>query len=262
MMNRLNLYKKNNILKSLVLCALFTVVNQAHAALLERTIVVDGGPNVDAYYDDVLDITWLKNANFMETTDWDGNDETFRNWADAKTWVAQLSIGEYDDWRLPSVQPLDAIDGFDYYQTLDGSTDVGYNSTSEMHELAYMFYANLGLESRINSNNTWNSRWVDYNFYEVNTQSLGNRIDIDSFYSAQYWYDEEYEAKAGNAWVFDTRVGRQVGLSQTLTGGRAWAVRDGDVASAVTSEVPEPASVFLFASALLGCFIRRQKKFC
>ncbi|WDE11513.1 PEP-CTERM sorting domain-containing protein [Thalassomonas haliotis] len=261
MMNCSNLYKKARVVKSFALCTLLTVAQQASAGLLERTIVVDGGPDVEAYYDDVLDVTWLKNANFVETTDYDANGDSFLLWQDAKNWVAQLSIGEYDDWRLPSIQPLDADKGYDYSGTLDGSSDWGYNSTSELHELAYMFTVNLGLESRINSNNTWNEKWVDYKFYEVNTNGLGNRIDIDGFYSAQYWYDQEYGAKADNAWIFDTNVGRQVGISQ-IGSGRAWAVRDGDLASGTSATVPEPAPMLLLGFALFALSLHRQRKDC
>ena len=44
-------------------------------------------------YDDILDITWLQNANYA------GN--TFK-WSDATTWADSLVFQGYDDWRLPA----------------------------------------------------------------------------------------------------------------------------------------------------------------
>ena len=76
-------------------------------------------------YDDVLDITWLQDANYAQASGYDSNGRMA--WADAKTWADQLSYGGYDDWRLPSA---------------GSAPTVGiYNTTSEM---GHMFYNNLG----------------------------------------------------------------------------------------------------------------------
>ncbi|MBI5663909.1 MAG: DUF1566 domain-containing protein [Nitrospirae bacterium] len=44
-------------------------------------------------YDDVLDITWLQNANYIGST---------TTWNDAVTSVYNLVFQNYDDWRLPT----------------------------------------------------------------------------------------------------------------------------------------------------------------
>ncbi|WDD98747.1 PEP-CTERM sorting domain-containing protein [Thalassomonas actiniarum] len=261
MMNSSKYFANSKKVKSFALAALLTTTSQANAGLLERTIVVDGGPDVEAYYDDVLDVTWLKNANFVETTDYDADGDNFLPWESARNWVEQLSIGKFDDWRLPSIQALDATAGFDYYQTYDGSTDVGYNSTSELHELAYMINVNLGLESKFNTNHTNNSKWANYPWnYEINTKSLAGGIEIENFYNGYYFYDLEYAPKTDRAWLFDTTVGRQVGISK-VTAGRAWAVRDGDVGTASSVTVPEPTPVFLLLLTSLGLLLRQKGKF-
>ena len=67
-------------------------------------------------YDDVLDITWLQDANYAQTSGYDVQDITWlqtinqaddingrMTWSEANSWAAQLEYGGYDDWRLASV---------------------------------------------------------------------------------------------------------------------------------------------------------------
>lgn len=57
-------------------------------------------------YDDVLDITWLQDANYAQTT---GHDDQLYGyntsgnmlWADAVAWAENLVYQGYDNWRLP-----------------------------------------------------------------------------------------------------------------------------------------------------------------
>ena len=60
------------------------LAGSASATLLDR------GPNL--VYDDVLNITWTRNANLGSS---------LVVWADAMTWAANLVYGGFDDWRLP-----------------------------------------------------------------------------------------------------------------------------------------------------------------
>ena len=62
-------------------------VSPVHAALIVRS----GG----FVYDDVLDITWLQDANYAMTSGYDA-DGTM-TWDDAFTWAANLNYGGYDD---------------------------------------------------------------------------------------------------------------------------------------------------------------------
>ena len=106
---------------------LFTV--SAQAALYDR-----GNGMI---YDDVLDITWLQDANYAQTSGYASGGRM--TWANANTWAANLSYGGFDDWRLASANLINgASPCFDY----DGSCDRGYNNTTG--ELGHMFYNNLG----------------------------------------------------------------------------------------------------------------------
>ena len=97
-------------------------------------------------YDDVLKITWLKDANYAKTSGYDA--DGLMNWADANTWAANLSYGGFDDWRLPTMVDTGAS-GCDFAYA---GTDCGFNvqtvnGSTVYSELAYMYYVNLGLKA-------------------------------------------------------------------------------------------------------------------
>jgi len=64
---------------------LFVCIPWANAALHER--------GEGLIYDDVLNITWLQNANYFGDT---------LTWDDAVNWADSLVFQNYSDWRLPS----------------------------------------------------------------------------------------------------------------------------------------------------------------
>lgn len=43
-------------------------------------------------YDDILNVTWMQNANYSEGT---------LTWDDAMNWAGNMVFGGYNDWRLP-----------------------------------------------------------------------------------------------------------------------------------------------------------------
>jgi hypothetical protein len=67
-----------------VAALMFLLARSAHAALH------DHGNGL--IYDDVLDITWMQDANYAGIT---------MTWNDAASWVDSLVFQGYDDWRLP-----------------------------------------------------------------------------------------------------------------------------------------------------------------
>ncbi len=83
-------------------------------------------------YDDVLNVTWLEDANYL-STQFDasggaiGDADGFLSWYDAKSWADNLSYEVYTDWRLPRVRPVNGISFQYFYARNDGSTDIGYN---------------------------------------------------------------------------------------------------------------------------------------
>jgi hypothetical protein len=93
----------------------------AQAALIDR----GGG----LLYDDVLNVTWLQDANYAKTSGYDA--DGLMDWSAAKTWASGLNISRFageslTGWRLPA--------SGDYYDI-----------TSPNCEMSYMYYVNLGL---------------------------------------------------------------------------------------------------------------------
>lgn len=97
----------------------------AQAALFDR-----GGGLI---YDDVLNVTWLQDANYAKTSGFSGTG--LITWNDADHWVKGLEYSGYNDWRLPSINDTGSP-GCDYWNS---GTDCGYNVDPSTSELAYMF---------------------------------------------------------------------------------------------------------------------------
>ena len=54
---------------------------------------LNGAGVADAFYDTILDITWLRDANLNGQ----------QSWADATSWASALTIGGVSGWRLPAM---------------------------------------------------------------------------------------------------------------------------------------------------------------
>lgn len=239
--------KRYNRKKALVVGVLLGLnAATAQAALFDR-----GGGLI---YDNVLNVTWLQDANYAKTSGYDADGKM--DWTSANNWAANLVYHDsvrnvdYSDWRLPEVAPVNGI-SFNYNLSNNGSTDRGYNITSSQHELAYMYSVNLALKSQFNSsgvaqsdygifgNGTWNG--VNQNSWGQNNIGLVNNLQAYA-----YWAGGEWMPNSGNAWDFATATGYQ-SASPFFAQEYVWAVRDGDVAA-----VPVPCAVWLFGSGLLG----------
>lgn len=241
--------------KTLVLGALLAlgITSTVQAALIDR--------GSGLIYDDVLDVTWLQDANYAFTSGYaaanevDNGSGAYDNilangrmgWDAANTWAANLSVGGYDDWRLPTLSPVNDS-AFDYNFTYDGSTDRGYNITSANSEMAYMFYENLG-----------NTGY--YDTLGVTTGCTGadlcltNRGVFNNLESSVYWSGVEYAPNPSVAWAFNTISGYQAGNVKTIEF-YAWAVRSGDV----TASVPTPVPFWLIGSGLIGLMGWKRKR--
>jgi len=262
----------------------FTLLSTlSHAALFDR-----GGGLI---YDDVLDITWLQDTNYA-LTNGDDNDGMM-DWYEANDWAAGLSYYDavrdvtYDDWRLPTLSPIDGSSVFDTIISNDGSTDQGYARTTTdgsdggwrdgsgtpVSELGYMFYVNLANLGKCDpgSNDTCSIQDKDNWDYGNNFYTNFNTGLFTNFSQFNVDTGEPRSGSVGNyatgtdfndneAWNFHMKNGKQ--SLQAKGGGfnrlAAWAVRDGDVALAA---IPVPASIWLFGSGLLGLMgLAKRKK--
>lgn len=197
----------------------------AQAALLSRL-------SGQAYYDDVLDITWLANNSAGAGSIYDDGTSTTdgaMTWNSAQAWIGSLNTSGYlgvSDWRLPlTLQPdptclgqFDPGGGF----PMQGSgvfctgSEMGhlYNVEGIISPFAPGPFTNLGL---------------------------------------LYWSGTEYAPNTNSAWYFDFDFGSQLTTPKN-SAFSAWAVRPGDIAP-----VPISPAAWLFGSALgLMGWMRRK----
>ncbi len=203
-------------------------------------------------YDDVLDVTWLQDANYAKTSGYDA--DGLMEWTQAMEWVGQLVYAGFDDWRLPGLKPING-DSYSYTFGFDGGSDEGYNIASPVSELAYMHYVNLKgvgyydvdgnrqTDLAGSSNVAWDgiadAKLSDFTIYNV---------------APYYWFgNDDYEGLPAYAWVFRFDFGQQL-IDKKYFSHHAWAVRDGDVVA-----VPVPNSLWLFLSAIIFIHLSTKK---
>ena len=168
-------------------------------------------------YDDVLDITWLKDANYAKTSGYDS--DGLMIWDEAMSWVADLIYYDsvrnvyWDDWQLPSVMNLDGAEPIE-----------GYLMTGS--EMGHLYYVDLK-----------NSGWAP----------ISNTFPFENVQADYYWYREEGPIN-DYVWFFNFALGYQNGRGR-YGESLAWAVRPGDVGAVST---PEPWTLWLLGIGIIG----------
>lgn len=240
----------------LILASGLALSGIAQAALFDR-----GGGLI---YDDVLNVTWLQDANYAKTSGYDVDGAM--SWTRARTWAANLVY--YDSvrnqnltgWRLPQTLPVNGA-VYNYSFSNAGGTDYGYNISapgtafagSPGSELAYMYYQNLA-----NTGSTIPTGG-HYPCYQTGgcLSSTGPFINVQN---AVYWSDTQYAPSTSivRAWNFRLSDGFQYASADDENGiTYAWAVRPGDVAA-----VPEAESwmMLVVGLGLVGAATRRARR--
>lgn len=235
-------------MRSLIFLLLFS--SQAFSALYIRDLDGDWSNGHEGVHDDVLDITWLADANYAYTSGYAAANATGSpsglathiqadgrmGWDAAMAWAGQLEYASYDDWRLPiNVMPDTSCSNYPFEST-------GYNCTG--NELGHMFYNNLGNTAHYSILN--NVSFTDATYGDQQQSFLNVQ-------SNAYWLGEEYAPNTVSAWVFFTTDGYQDPFDKELSG-YSWAVHDGDIGLA---PVPLPSAIWFFLTALVGITVKK-----
>ncbi|MDZ4401401.1 hypothetical protein [Prosthecobacter sp.] len=228
---------KTNPLYLLAFSALLLTSTTTHAALHD----MGGG----LLYDDVMDVTWLQDADYARTSGFKPNGKM--PFADAVKWASELVYHDpvrnkdITGWRLPKVGPV-AGDKINGRFCFDGSSDEGYGITSPRSELAYMFYVNLGLKGYYSAKG---------DIQATDCGAAGNGKSgftadvglVKNFKSHIYWSGTSVEPYTDrNAWIFDTTFGYQnfYNKNDMLS---PWPVHDGNVAGVAPKVSDKSAAV-------------------
>lgn len=221
----------------------------------------DGDASPDAYYDTVLGITWLANANAAagSAADDGGSASDGRmTRTSATAWLAGLDAGGTTGWRLPFMVDT-LIAGCDY--SFNG-TDCGYNvqtmsGATVYGELAHLFHVTLGNQAFYTT--TGSSPQPGWGLTNTGPFSNVQPYDhwSDTFYSPSLesqGLDPALFPPVSLSWVFNFSLGRQNNGQSHGYEYHAWAVHAGDVGA--VSPVPVPPTIGLFASCLAGLIAR------
>ena len=256
----------------LILLAVLALPGAASATLLGRLPATVGGMDYQAYYDDVLDITWLANANLAASNTFgltqsagvgpaagEVGSTGLMTWATANLWIAGMNAADhlgFDDWRLPTLSPVSGGAAFNVAFSTNGTTDVAYGATGigwqsgageYVSEMGYMYYVNFGNLGFCTPNDANPDLCVQQTGW-----GLANTADFVNLQSRLYWSGVEFGS--GGAWNFNFGNGAQ-GADDKSRSLFAWAVRSGDVEAAV----PEPATAALLGASLVGFAALRRR---
>lgn len=215
------------------------------AAVPAEATLIDRGSGL--IYDTDLNITWLADANYANTTGYDnalyGTDTNGRmHWADAVAWADQLVYGGYSEWRLPTTLQPDPSASAQVDSNHDGIPDFSWGYNGIGSEMGHLFYTELG-----GTANVLISRSTD--------SDIGLFTNLQTYV---YWSSTEYSLFTSFAWDFNFGNG-YLGLGCKRCNVNALAVRDGDVAGDGAAPVPEPGTMMLMGSGLVGLIAARKR---
>ena len=223
------------------LVGLLAVPLAAQSALSLRTI--DG---VDLYYDDVLDITWLGNANLAATETFGVSDISSNGTMSFETvtdWIAAMNAVEFlgfTGWMLPTIAPINGT-MFDTEFSNNASTDEGYAKSgadggwrdsdgNPISQMGHMYYVNLGnLGYCIPDDVLTDSCDEQEGWDDVSSGPFANV----QLFGQGYW---SQSALSPQRWISYFTDGYQAGVpdGSKPVGQFAWPVLPGDVAAQVS----------------------------
>lgn len=189
-------------------------------------------------YDDVLNVTWLQDANYAVTSGYDADGKMVLS--EAIAWVNGLVYDGISGWRLPKTdQPAVGSSCFAW----DGSCDKGTLITRPASELSYMYYVNLlnqAYRDIDGSDNDCRFGRPEPCFSNMSFPNGGDNNDIVSFQNIQTDRNYSYETPSIHSgdlfYGFGFCCGTQ-DLKRSDGEFNVWPVHDGDVAPPTAIEI-------------------------
>ncbi|MDB4090625.1 DUF1566 domain-containing protein [Pseudomonadales bacterium] len=204
----------------LIAATLLALSCSSNAALEMRDLDGDFSNGHEGVYDDVLDITWLANANSAGGQ---------LNWNAAEDFVTNLNSTSHlgvTAWRQPTASNC-------------VGTNCGNVASDTDDELGYQFFQNFGATAGSNITSGTNSTNL----------ALFSNVQNDFYWTG---FDS---GSSTLAYYFTTVSGVQSNI-QKASEFSVWAVTDGMAGTAV----PVPAAAWLLGSALAGLLMVRRKR--
>ena len=223
----------NTFLLRLLACLFLCVSLNSFGALSIRDLDGDWSNGHEGLYDDVLDITWLADANYADGTGL-SNSGRF-SWSEANLFAQDFVFGDFDAWRLPSILDHPPNQHYGY----------GYGSYENQTELNSIFQEALNY----NTGAPFSASFID------SESGIEHSISNAENTGHTYWFQE-----ASTSWVDGHYAykpyGPYFGVRPSHDFNFVWPVHDGDIGA---SPVPLPAGIYLFLSGLVGLGLMRGR---
>lgn len=275
--------KEAPMIRILILFVSILCSSAALGALHIRDLDGDWSNGHEGVYDDVLDVTWLADANLPTSNTLgvsgillDGR----MDWDEAEEYIAAMNnfggtgyLG-VNSWRQTIVAPVNGVSLTRSY-SFDGSADNGYQVSAPVSnnnpngqsagftgaELAYHYFNNLGGLGACYGVGAMQTTCPGFSVSGIfNASNLENLALFENLQNALYWTGTE-DGTFGEIEAFFFNSGR--GLQSTNFKGqskRVWPVAIGDVGEPMA----EPENIPLlpiWASIILAVFLTMSGRF-
>jgi len=249
------------VLMSCIILSMLGVASMAQATLVTIGTAIYGGLNYNLVWDSNNNgnsVVWLDYTNQM--TDWNSQ----MGWAtglngpgvlsyniDPSQWTVDWGA---NDWRLPTTVDGLYVNGYEGDPDHDGNYNYtgGYNL--ENSEMGHLFYGDDALNN-IGYQNTDGSVNPIPSTPDAFLQKIGPFKNLST--SWFYWSGTEYAGFPHLAWEFYMGDGKQGYYDENLLD-LGLAVRNANGSRATPT--PEPATLLLFGTGLVGLIAAKRKK--
>lgn len=222
---------------------------------------INGDGTIDAWYDALLNLTWLADVNAIAGTAYDSDlyfgtrTDGLVTFADAVAWASSLNVYGITGWRLPRIEssgaPYDCNMGY-------SGTDCGFNvrligtNGRTLSEYPHLWKVTLGNQPacvEANSGCYFPTTSIPNQFGPF--RNLADGRDI--------WQASTSGDRIVGSKVFVNATGESHNFFMDDEQYQVLAVHDGDVMPAA---IPEPASAWLAAMGLglMGVVVRRSRR--